>query len=199
MKFFAIAAAAASLLTVSAQAQDVPGGTYNLDPTHTTVVFGVSHVGFSLYRGTLNDVSGSLSWDAADPTKSSLTVSIGADSVHSPAAVSHADNANFQEDIAKLALGSETQDTITFTSTTLRRTGEDKGVMVGELSFNGQTHPIEMVVELTGAGEFFGSPRLGFSGEATIDRTQWGSDAWTQFGVGTEVVIEVEAEFGLAQ
>ncbi len=196
MKLLATAALAVGLLTLNtAQAQDVPSGTYALDPAHTTVVFGVSHAGFSLYRGNFDGVEGTLTWDAESPTKSALSVSIDANSVDVPAAVSHAGNDNFAEDIAKNALGSEAQPTITFTSTKLTRSSDKTGIVTGELSFNGQTHPVKMDVTLFGSGDFMGTPKLGFSGEAVIDRTEWGSDAWAQFGIGTDVVIEVNAEF----
>jgi len=188
-------AAAASLGFASASAQDVPSGTYQLDSSHTTVIWSVSHGGFSFYRGSFSDVAGSLEWDAADPTDSTLSVTIGADSVTSPAAVSHAGNDNFQQDIARSALGSAEQPEITFTSKSLEQTGEGTGVITGDLSFNGQTNEVEMEVELIGSGDLRGTPKLGFAGETVIDRTDFGSDAWAQFGIGTEVTITVQAEF----
>ncbi|GGY39224.1 YceI family protein [Parvularcula lutaonensis] len=189
--------AAASLVSI-AQAQDVPSGEYKLDPAHTTVIWGVNHAGFSLYRGSFDSVDGTLIWDAENPTKSRLSVSIDANSVDSPEAVSHDGNANFQEDIAKNALGAETQPVITFTSKRLERTGDTTGVIYGDLSFNGNTGPVEMQVSLTGSGDFMGTPKLGFSGETTIDRTKWGSNAWTQFGIGTDVTISIQSEFAKA-
>lgn len=189
--------AVASVFSV-AQAQDVPSGKYQLDPAHTTVVWGVSHAGFSIYRGTFEGVDGVLTWDADKPTKSSLSISIDANSVDSPEAVSHAGNDNFQQDIAKLAIGSETQPTITFTSRKLEKTGDTTGILYGDLSFNGKTGPVEMEVELVGSGDFMGTPKMGFSGETTIDRTKWGSEQWTNFGIGTDVTITVQTEFAKA-
>lgn len=194
------ASAAASVAYVSAaHAQDVPSGTYNLDPTHTTVVWAVSHGGFSLYRGSFDDVSGTLEWNARRPTRSSLTVEIDANSVDSPAAVSHDGNDNFQQDIAKNALGADVQETITFTTTRLRKTDDAKGTVTGDLSFNGQTHPVTLDVSLYKAAEMMGTPKMGFSGTTTIDRTEWGSDAWAKFGIGTDVTITIEAEFARAE
>ncbi|NNU16299.1 YceI family protein [Parvularcula sp. ZS-1/3] len=195
MKLFATAALAALSLSTAAVAQDVPSGTYQLDPTHTTVIWGVSHAGFSLYRGSFEEVGGAIEWNADRPARSSMMVTIGADSVDVPAAVSHAGNDTFAEDIAKNALGSETQPEITFKTTKLKKTGDKTGVVTGDLSFNGKTGEITMDVELVGSGDFMGTPKLGFSGKTTIDRTKWGSDAWTQFGIGTDVTIEINAEF----
>ncbi|MEM6748184.1 MAG: YceI family protein, partial [Pseudomonadota bacterium] len=78
MKHLLLASAAVlSLGFATASAQDVPSGTYALDPTHTTVIWSVSHGGFSFYRGSFSDVAGSLEWDAEDPTDSELSVAIG--------------------------------------------------------------------------------------------------------------------------
>lgn len=195
MKLFATAALAALSLSTAAVAQDVPSGTYKLDPAHTTVIWGVSHAGFSLYRGSFEEVDGTIEWNADRPTRSSMMVTIGAESVDVPKAVSHAGNETFAEDIAKNALGSETQPDITFKTTKLKKTGDTTGVVTGELSFNGKTGSITMDVELVGSGDFMGTPKMGFSGKTTIDRTKWGSDAWTQFGIGTDVTIEINAEF----
>lgn len=195
MKRLLISSAALAALFSTANAQDVPSGTYALDPTHTTVVWSVSHAGFSFYRGSFDTVAGELVWDAKKPVKSTMTVTIDANSVDSPAAVSHAGNSNFQQDIAKNALGADEQPEITFTTTSLKRTGDETGIVKGDLSFNGKTKPIEMEVSLVGSGDFMGTPKMGFEGETTIDRTDWGSDAWTQFGIGTDVTITIQAEF----
>ncbi|MEO1042851.1 MAG: YceI family protein [Pseudomonadota bacterium] len=196
MKHLLFAGASALLLGLTtASAQDVPSGTYAIDPTHTTVIWSVSHGGFSFYRGSFSEVGGSLEWDAESPTDSELSVTIGADSVVSPAAVSHAGNDNFQQDIGLNALGGADHPEITFTSKSLKRTGDETGVITGDLTFNGQTNEVEMTVELVGSGDFMGTPKLGFAGETVIDRTDFGSDEWVQFGIGKDVTISVQAEF----
>jgi polyisoprenoid-binding protein YceI len=177
IKLLASAAAGAAVLSAAAQAQDVPAGTYNLDPTHTTVVWSVAHGPFSMYRGTFDEIAGTLEYNARRPVRSELTVTIDANSVDSPEAVSHAGNANFQEDIAKKALGAEANPEITFTTTSLKRTGDGEGTVTGDLTLNGVTKPVTMQVELRGAGDFMGTPRIGITGETTIDRTEFGSDA----------------------
>ncbi|MEE4212121.1 MAG: YceI family protein [Parvularcula sp.] len=196
MKFTSLTALAALTSLGFAAAQDgVPSGAYDLDPAHTSVIWSVSHAGFSMYRGSFGEVSGDLDWNAEDPTQSSLTVTIGADSVIVPDAPSHAGNTTFSEDIAKNALGSEENPTITFTSTSLEKTSDTEGVVKGDLSFNGQTHPAEMKVKLVQAADFMGTPKIGFSGEVTIDRTKWGSDSWVQYNIGKDVTISVNTEF----
>ncbi|MEM6912743.1 MAG: YceI family protein [Pseudomonadota bacterium] len=190
-----LSAAALSFGLAAASAQDVPSGTYAIDPTHTTVIWSVSHGGFSFYRGSFSEVDGNLVWDAETPTESELSVTIGANSVISPAAISHAGNDNFQQDIGRNALGGADHPEITFTSKSLKRTGDETGVITGDLTLNGQTNEVEMDIELIGSGDFMGTPKLGFAGETVIDRTDFGSDEWVQFGIGSEVTITVQAEF----
>ncbi len=59
----------------------VPSGTYVIDPTHTSINFGISHLGFSTYQGRFNTVSGNLEFDAKAPEKSSITVTVDAASI----------------------------------------------------------------------------------------------------------------------
>jgi len=50
--------------------------------------------------------------------------------------------------------------------------------VVGNLTLNGQTHPVTIAARFKGAGTFPGmKPTVGFQGTATILRSQWGIDA----------------------
>ena len=42
-----------------------PAGTYKLDPAHTSVIFRLSHLGYSHYTATFDKVAGSLVFDPA--------------------------------------------------------------------------------------------------------------------------------------
>ena len=56
----------------SAQAADK----YDIDPTHTQVQFTYNHLGFSNITGRFDEVKGDFLFDAADPTKSSVSITI---------------------------------------------------------------------------------------------------------------------------
>ena len=45
--------------------------TFKIDPVHSSVVFSVTHFGTNFY-GRFNDVKGTVVFDKADPTKSSV-------------------------------------------------------------------------------------------------------------------------------
>jgi polyisoprenoid-binding protein YceI len=54
--------------------------TFKIDPVHSSVVFSVTHVGTNFY-GRFNDVKGTVVFDKADPSKSSIELTIPVESV----------------------------------------------------------------------------------------------------------------------
>src|SRR5262245_66621777 len=62
--------------TASAQVQD-----WKIDPNHSSAQFSVKHLGVSTVRGAFTKVSGSATYDPADPSKNTVDVSIDASSV----------------------------------------------------------------------------------------------------------------------
>ena len=80
-------------------------------------------------------------------------------------------------------------------------TGNRTGQITGDLSFLGVTKPVTLDVTMNGYLEehpFAGVPAIGFSGETTISRSEWGMD-WGIGSVGDEVEILIEAEFVKAE
>ena len=76
-----VLAAATSLalaLPATAQSLDVPSGTYTPDPTHTSVIWKISHLGFSEYTGTVarDAIDATIEVDPDDVANSSLDVTI---------------------------------------------------------------------------------------------------------------------------
>jgi polyisoprenoid-binding protein YceI len=54
--------------------------TFKIDPVHSSVVFSVTHLGTNFY-GRFNDVKGTVVFDKADPSKSSVELTIPVESV----------------------------------------------------------------------------------------------------------------------
>ena len=84
----ALLASAAPLALRPAEAQAIstdyaaaPGGSYALDPAHTSVTLKVSHLGLSAYTLRMDGVRGSYGFDPAHPETSKLQVEIDAASV----------------------------------------------------------------------------------------------------------------------
>lgn len=67
--------------------------------------------------------------------------------------------------------------TATFTSTGFESTGEDEGVLTGDLTLHGETQEIEMPVTLLGEGDDpWGNSRAGFEGTTTLLLSDYGID-----------------------
>jgi polyisoprenoid-binding protein YceI len=168
---------------------DLPAGEYRLDPRHASVNFRIRHQGLAWFTGRFDAVAASIIFDPAEPTQSHLSAQIDANSVNTGV------TSGFDRQIAA-ALGAAASPQISFTSTSVTRTGEFTGEMTGDLTMNGQTHPATFAVTYDGghADPLRGAIALGFSAHATIDRSQWGVTEWSMF-VGPNVQLVIEAEF----
>ncbi len=173
-------------------AVDLPTGAYQLDPRHASVVFRIRHEGLAWFTARFDTKDASLTLDSADPTHSQLRANIDASSVDTGVLNAQGDRA-FDRSIAR-ALGG---DTITFVSTAIERTGEHTGRITGELTMNGQTHPMTLEATFDGSAVDplrHGATVLGFSAHGSINRSDWGITEWRAF-TGDEVQIVMEAEF----
>jgi len=54
---------------------------YDIDPTHTQVQFTYNHMGFSNITGRFDQVQGDFQFDVADPTRSSVSITIPVTSI----------------------------------------------------------------------------------------------------------------------
>lgn len=176
----------------------VPSGTYTLDPTHTSVVWKVSHLGMSNYTARFDGISGSLDLNAEDPTASVVSVVIDPASISTgyPLAAEKDFDAKLAQDEKWFNAGAFPE--ISFTSNSLEMTGETTGTMTGDLTLLGVTQPVTFDVTLN--GQFPTHPfapdtaALGFSARTVIDRTDFGFTELVP-GIGAEVEVLVETEF----
>lgn len=170
----------------SAQAAD----TYKLDPTHTSVLFIVNHLGFSDYQGRFNDVTGELTLDREDPSASSATITIDLNQIDSgvEALDNHMKTADF--------FNVEEFPTATFTSTSVELVGDNAATVTGDLTLLGETKPLVLDVTLSGEGThpMTGDEVVGFSADGVVTRTDYGMDFLVP-GVGDEVTLQISSEF----
>ncbi len=173
-----------------------PEGAYVLDPAHASVNWSISHSGLSLYTARFDDISGALDFNPTDPTASRLDIRID------PLSVSTGDaewDATLGTD-GKYFDG-ETHCEIRFVSTSAVKHNESSGTVTGDLTLRGITKPVTLDVTYNGSGKSFGHPgaTLGFSARGKINRSDWGMDYLTNFGIGDEVTLRIEAEFNEAK
>ena len=144
---------------------------YTIDPTHSFVAFETGHLGFSRLPGRFNKLSGTLNYDpAGTPADQSVKVVIDTASLDTNHAErdKHLRSADFF-DVGKFGRA-------TFESTAFEG-GPEGGTVKGNLSFMGLTKEIAFPIKLIGAGKDpWGSERVGFEGEYTLTRADWGMD-----------------------
>ena len=190
--FLLSACATAPVLDVAA----APEGAYVLDPAHASVNWSLSHSGLSFYTARFDGISGALDFNPDAPTASKLDVRIDPNSV----STGDPDWDNKLATDGKYFDGN-TFSEIRFVSTSAVKTSDNTGQVTGDLTLKGVTLPVTLDVTYNGAGKSFGHPgaTLGFSAIGKIKRSDWGMTTLTNFGIGDEVTLRIEAEFNESQ
>ncbi|WP_342076831.1 YceI family protein [Yoonia sp. SS1-5] len=187
---------------------DTPSGTYTADANHTTLAFKVGHIGLSTYVARFIGVESTIALNADDPTQShvELTVdplSIKADYAGDYSAI-YPDStfAGWDEHLAKHEnfFQADTFPEISFVSTSIEPTGDNTGIVKGELTMLGKTLPLDMDVTFNGAlaqHPFIpGYAVVGFSATGTVKRSDYGMTFLLEPPFVTdEVMIEFETEY----
>ena len=84
---------------------------------------------------------------------------------------------------------------MTFESTSIKRTGEDTGIIEGELTLHGYTKTVRFDAKFRGTAKspFSGKSIMAITAVAEVDQTKWGLTAWRPF-VGNTVTIRIGFE-----
>ena len=169
-------------LNVSTNPKVVAAGEYKLDPHHTSVTAKLVHMGLSHYTLRFDAVSGRFAFDPHHAAASDVEISIDPKSVDTGDQV-------FDKKIASKYFETDKYPSLTFNSATVKIVGNH--ILVdGVLDFHGVKKPVALNVIYRG----FAQSRMGFSGEATFKRSEFGVGEWIPLEAD-EVTILVEAEF----
>jgi polyisoprenoid-binding protein YceI len=162
--------------------------TYTVDGVHSYVLFKINHLNIGNSYGRFGNPSGSITWDDANPSKSSFELMVQADNVDT-------DNENRDKHLRSPEFFNASQHAvISFKSTAVKQVKPDALEINGMLSMLGQTHPITVTARQTGHGKDpWGKYRRGFETTFTIKRSQWGMDFMLS-GLSDEVQITVSVE-----
>ncbi|MBS42434.1 MAG: polyisoprenoid-binding protein [Nocardioides sp.] len=166
----AAAAAPAATAPAAVATATVPdiAGAYTIDPSHTRVGFVARHAMVTSVRGSFLDFEGTATVDTATPSASSVSLTIKAASVTTGSADrdGHLVSADFFD--------AETYPTLTFASTDVERDG-DTWTITGDLTIKDVTKSVSIDFDFLGtAQDPFGNTRIGFEGEVTVNRKDWG-------------------------
>jgi polyisoprenoid-binding protein YceI len=161
--------AAMTITSTTPAALSELSGNYILDPAHTRIGFVARHAMVTKVRGQFNEFEGSGVVDAADFTKSTVTVTIQAVSI---------DTRNEQRDAHLRSndfLAMEEYPQITFSSTSIQQTGPNGVELTGDLTIRGVTNTVTIPFEFEGAAtDPYGNLRVGFEGSVVINRKDYG-------------------------
>jgi polyisoprenoid-binding protein YceI len=170
--------------------------TWKLDPVHSAVEFKVRHLMISNVKGHFTGLSGTLTLDPSDYTRSTVEVSIAVDSISTrePQRDGHLKSPDFF-DAAQFP-------TITFKSTNIDAKGGSAYAVTGDFTMHGVTKSITIAVEDVSqpSKDLQGNLRIGLSGATKINRKDFGL-TWNAaleaggIALGEDIAISLEAQF----
>jgi polyisoprenoid-binding protein YceI len=154
---------------------------YVIDKVHSTVGFKIRHF-FSKVTGRFTDFAGTLQLDEKNPEESSVEVTIQAASIDT-------DNDQRDEHLrSKDFFDVEKFPTLSFKSTSVKRTGENTADVAGSLTIHGVTKEAVLKVEFLGKGSGMkGSIVSGWNGTTALKRSDYGL-TWNNVVEGKQVV-----------
>jgi polyisoprenoid-binding protein YceI len=160
-------------------------GTYNFDKAHSFIGFKVKHMGLVEVPGFFRDFTGTIIYDAKDPSKSSVEFAAKATSVDT--GVGGRDNHLRSPDFFEVEKFPE----LTFKSTKVEKKGRG-WVVTGDFTLKGVTKSISLPFNVAGflpADQRSGG-KMGVTAETTINRRDYGVNYGSNMPNGTAVLSD---------
>lgn len=176
-------------LAMSAPFASAQSSTWVPDKAHSGVDFAILHLSLSKVRGHFGNISGTVTWNEADITKSTVNVTIDTTTINT--GVTQRDN-----DLKSPNYFDVSQfPTATFVSTSVARSGKDLTIS-GNLTLHGVTKPVVLQVEgPVGPQSAMGKTHAGFSATTKISRTAFGIGAKAPAAmVGDEASLTIDLD-----
>ena len=168
--------------------------TYYSDQGHTEVKFGWSHAGVSMQSGEFTSVKATLSLDPDNVEQSTITATIEANSLASGFGPldTHLKSADFLE--------VETYPEITFTSTSITKTGDETADIAGDLTIHGMTHPVTLATTMSHRGEhplgayidYYKGQWVAFTATTSIDHQAFGVGGFSTGPISITIITEMK-------
>jgi polyisoprenoid-binding protein YceI len=143
----------------------IPTGTYNVDPSHSSVGFEVKHMGIATVRGAFRQFEGTIDATGDAPVLKGA-VEVASINTNDEQRDAHLTSAEFFD--------VERHPQITFHTTAIEATDEGRIRLAGEITIKGITKPIELTGNVGENGaDPWGNERIGFEVEGAIDRREF--------------------------
>jgi polyisoprenoid-binding protein YceI len=162
---------------------------WKIDPNHSAAHFSIRHLMVSNVRGEFGNLSGTITVDDQDVSKSTIEATIDATTVNTRVTARDDDlkGSNFF-DVAKYP-------TITFKSTKVRSTAASAYAVDGDLTIHGVTKPVTLQVDVTPAiKDPKGNERRGAEATTKLNRRDFGvNGAPSTAGDEVQITLDLEA------
>ena len=169
---------------------------WNIDPAHSAAEFKVKHMMISNVKGKFSGLTGKLTLDESDISKSSVEASIPVATLNTgdEQRDGHLKSGDFFD--------AEKYPAMTFKSTSVVTSGPGEGKVTGDLTVHGVTKQVTFEVDGPSAPgkDPWGNTRIGLSATTKINRKDFGLvwNAALETGgvlVGEDVTITLDVQF----
>jgi polyisoprenoid-binding protein YceI len=141
-------------------------GAYTADPVHSSFAFAVRYMGVSTFRGTLDDVSASVT-AGSDGVSLDGAAQVESISIRAPQ--------QFRDHVLSADLfDAAGHPQVRFRSTSVELSDDGRAAVDGELTIRGTTLPVHAEGRWAPETEALGGRKAGLTLTATIDRTAYG-------------------------
>ncbi|MGB7588258.1 MAG: YceI family protein [Solirubrobacterales bacterium] len=174
-------------MTTQTIKQEIPVGTYVVDPIHSSVTFAVTHNGVSTFRSGFADYEVRLLGGEAPRLEGS--VDVASIEIYEEQLKGHLLSPEFFD--------AERHPRLHFESTELHIADDGSVRLRGELEIRGKKHGVEASGRIAQLGaDLSGKARVGLSLEATVDRRDFGLD-WSAELPSGDRVLEYEVSIAI--
>ena len=166
--------------------------TWNVDNAHAKLAFSTVHLGISDVSGSFNEFDATIVAAEEDFSDAVFKLTVDVASIDTKVGMrdDHLKSADFFE--------AEKYPEMTYKSTSIRKAGEDRYALTGDLTLHGVTKPVTMELWYRGTieNEQSGAITSGFQVTGTIKRTDFNVGPSFPFGmISDEVTIKADGEF----
>jgi len=160
---------------------------YKIDPSHSSILFTISHMGFSVLTGRFNNFAGNMVINPKGRSQLNVTIeTVSVDTNHAKRD-EHPSSPDF--------LNVKQFPKIHFISTQVKFNSRGEVTQVlGKLTLHGKTNSVILVLKPVGAGKDpWGGYRAGYNATTIIKRSSYGMQ-FMQGGVGDDIKITLNIE-----
>jgi polyisoprenoid-binding protein YceI len=194
---FAALSAPAIAQTPAAAPGPAPAATYALDKTHASLTWKGLHQGLSWYAARFTNFDITVDFNEADVSKSKVTASVDVKSIETDFAKTRpaGNTTDFNAELGgERFLNAVKFPQATFASTSITKTGDKTGKMVGNLTFLGISKPVTFDVTYVGNRNDARTQKhkIGFQAVGSFKRSDFGVAVGGP--IGDEIKLEINAE-----